>query len=213
MTLGAAIGSAVPNIPAWNDAYELNSVGGILEAMLHPAGGFGKFIAVILALSVVAQIAPGFYSVSLNFQIIWPQFVKVPRVFFVILITAIDLGVGIKAAESFFDSLESFLGIIGYWAAAFTGIMLSEWFVFRKGDPANYDPKIWNKVRELPSGLAALAALAIPFALVVPSMAQTWYTGPIAEKAGDLGFEFALILSIVIYIPLRMLEIKIRKKL
>ncbi|KAF2491278.1 putative purine-cytosine permease FCY2 [Lophium mytilinum] len=213
MCLGAAIGGAVPNVPAWADAYDRDSVGGVLEVMLHPAGGFGKFIAVLLALSVVAQISPGFYSVSLNFQIIWPQFVKVPRVLFVILITAIDLGVGIKAAESFFESLESFLGVIAYWAAAFTGILLSEWFIFRKANPAAYDHKIWNVASDLPSGLAALAALIIPFALVVPSMAQTWYTGPIAEKAGDLGFEFALVLGTLIYIPARMLEIKIRGKL
>lgn len=208
MIVGAAIGGAVPNIPSWSDANDRDSVGGILVAMLAPLGGFGKFIAVILALSVIAQIAPGFYSVSLGFQIIWPKFAKIPRIIFVIVVTAVDIGVGIKAAESFFDSLEDFLGIIGYWSAAFTGILLTEWFVFRKGKASSFDPRIWNSVRELPPGLAALTAFVLPFALVVPSMDQVWYVGPIAKITGDLAFEFALVLGIMFYMPLRTLEIK-----
>ncbi|KAI7976493.1 hypothetical protein EIK77_003308 [Talaromyces pinophilus] len=208
MIIGAAIGGAVPNIPSWSDANDRDSVGGILVAMLEPLGGFGKFIAVILALSVIAQIAPGFYSVSLSFQLIWPKFAKVPRIIFVIVVTAVDIGVGIKAAESFFDSLEDFLGIIGYWSAAFTGILLTEWFVFRNGKASSFDPRIWNSVRELPPGLAALTSFVLPFALVVPSMDQVWYVGPIAKVTGDLAFEFALVLGIMLYLPLRTLEIK-----
>jgi len=210
MVTGAAIGGAVPNIPEWSAANDRDAVGGILEAMLHPLGGFGKFIAVILALTVVPQISPGFYSISLNFQIIWPKFAKVPRILFVIAITAIDIGVGIKASESFFDSLENFLGIISYWSAAFTGILLTEWFVFRKGNARTFDHAIWNSARELPTGLPALASLLIPFAVVVPSMDQVWYTGPIAKVTGDLGFEFALALGTLLYLPLRYLEIKMR---
>lgn len=209
MIVGAAIGGAVPNIPSWATANDADSVGGILVAMLEPAGGFGKFVAVILSLSVVAQISPGFYSVSLNFQIIWPKFAKIPRVLFVIAITAIDIGVGIKAAESFFDALENFLGIISYWSAGFTGILLTEWFVFRKNKASSFDPAIWNNAKLLPTGLAALAALVLPFGLVVPAMDQVWYTGPIAKVTGDLGFEFAAVLGILFYLPFRYLEVRL----
>lgn len=208
MILGAAIGGAAPNIPAWSDAYDVDSVGGILVAMLKPLGGFGKFIAVLLALSVVAQISPGFYCVSLNFQMIWPKLASVPRLIFVFVITAVDIGVGIKAAESFFDSLEDFLGVISYWSAGFTGILLTEWFVFQKNSAASFDPAIYNNAKALPTGLAALTALLVPFALVIPSMNQVWYVGPIAKSTGDLGFEFALVLGILIFLPLRYLEMK-----
>lgn len=213
MILGAAIGGAVPNIPSWSTANDTDSVGGILVAMLEPAGRFGKFIAVILALSVIAQISPGFYSVSLNFQIIWPKFAKIPRILFVLAITAIDIGVGIKAAESFFDSLEDFLGIISYWSAGFTAILLTEWFVFRKNDAKNIDPSIWNNAKLLPTGLAALTALLLPFGLVVPAMDQVWYTGPIANVTGDLGFESAAVLGSLFYMPLRYLEMKLLGRL
>jgi hypothetical protein len=49
---------------------------------------------------------------------------------------------------------------------------------------------MWNKPKELLYGFAALGGLIIPFALVIPSMHQVWYVGPIAKVTGDLGFEF-----------------------
>jgi len=42
--------------------------------------------------------------------------------------------------------------------------------------------------------------------LVVPSMGQVWYTGPIARKTGDIGFEVAMAATALFYIPLRHLE-------
>ncbi|SRR6266550_6547487 len=51
------------------------------------------------------------------------------------------------------------------------------------------------------------------FGLVVPSMAQAWYTGPIAKVTGDIGFEVAFVLTSMLYIPFRALEIKIRRSL
>ena len=183
MTLGAAIGATVLVTPDWNDAYELNSIGGVMAAMLHPAGGFGRFVTLILALSVIANTAPSVYSLSLNFQILLPVLHIV--------------------------SLEGFLGIISYWSAGFAGIQLTEWFFIRHMDPETYDVAIWDNPKLLPSGIPALVALVIPFAIVVPSMDQIWYVGPIAATTGDLGFEFALVLSPFIYYPLRMLEIKL----
>lgn len=114
----------------------------------------------------------------------------------------------LSSAESFFNSLEGFLGVIGYWSAAFAGIMLTEWLYFRRARPESYDHAIWNNPRALPSGIPALIAFLLPFGLVVPSMAEAWYTGPIAKHTGDLGFEFALVLSILFYLPLRTLEKK-----
>jgi purine-cytosine permease-like protein len=67
---------------------------------------------------------------------------------------------------------------------------------------------MWNKPKELLYGFAALGGLIIPFALVIPSMHQVWYVGPIAKVTGDLGFEFTFTTSIPIYILLRTIEIK-----
>lgn len=84
---------------------------------------------------------------------------------------------------------------------------------FRKSDSSTYDRSIWKNPRKLPSGIAAITAGVGSFALVIPCMAATWYTGPIAEHTGDIGFEVAFVLAGLLYFPLRTLEIKIQGRL
>lgn len=210
MVLGAAIGGAVPNVPSWAEGNETGSAGGVLAAMLISAGGFGKFIVVLLAFSILGNIAASLYSITLNFQMLLPILVRVPRAVFSVIMTAIIIPVSIKAAESFFASLENFIGIIAYWAAAFIAIVTTEHVVFRKGDCSSYKHSSWNVAQELPSGIAALAAGVMSFGMVVPCMAQIWYVGPIAETTGDIGFEMAMCISAVLYVPFRTLEIRLR---
>ena len=69
-----------------------------------------------------------------------------------------------------------------------------------------YDLQSWNVPSQLPLGAAALGACALSFAVVIPSMSQVWYTGPIAHKTGDIGFEVAMVVTAMLYIPLRHLE-------
>jgi purine-cytosine permease-like protein len=68
--------------------YANGNIGGLLEAMLSPAGGFGKFLTVLLSLSMIANNAAAFYSLSLNFQVFVPFLLKVPRYVFSVLVTA-----------------------------------------------------------------------------------------------------------------------------
>lgn len=81
-----------------------------------------------------------------------------------------------------------------------------EHLYFRKGSFARYDLQSWNVPSQLPLGTAALGACILSFALVVPSMSQVWYTGPIARKTGDIGFEMAATVTALLYIPLRSFE-------
>jgi hypothetical protein len=46
----------------------------------------------------------------------------------------------------------------------------------------------------------------LSLALVIPSMNQVLYTGPIARKTGDIGFEVAMVVTALLYVPLRHLE-------
>jgi purine-cytosine permease-like protein len=210
MVLGAAIGGATPNIESWSEGYEKYSVGGVLQAMLLPAGGFGRFIAVLLALSVTGNLAASMYSITLNFQLLIPLFLRVPRNVFAVVYTIVVIPVSISAAKSFFDSLENFIYLIAYWSAAFVAVVSMEHIVFRKGDFDSYNPEHWDQPSKLPSGIAAIGAMGLSFGLAVPCMSQVWYTGPIAETTGDIGFEVALVLAGLLYLPLRWLELKIR---
>jgi purine-cytosine permease-like protein len=206
MVLGSAIGNAVANNPTWQAGYDQTLVGGVLAAMLSPAGGFGKFLVVLLSFSLLGNLAGTSYSVTLNLQLLVPPLVRVPRYLFSIVSTAIIIPVAIRAADDFFINLENFLALIGYWTSAWLGVVLVEHLVFRKGDCAAYDVDAWNDASLLPWGVAAVAASALSFALVVPSMAQVWWTGPIARTTGDIGFELAFAVTAVLYLGLRWVE-------
>ena len=56
--LGAAFAAAAPAVPEWEASFDNgNNVGGLFEAVLSPAGGFGKFITVLVALFAAASSA------------------------------------------------------------------------------------------------------------------------------------------------------------
>ena len=70
---------------SWGDGYDGGNVGGLLAAMLSPTKGFGKFLTVLLSLSTAGNIAAAFYSISINFQVLMPFLVVVPRYVFSIV--------------------------------------------------------------------------------------------------------------------------------
>jgi purine-cytosine permease-like protein len=87
--LGAAAVVAAPGVPEWELGYRGGNVGGLLEAMLHPTKGFGKFLTVLLSLSVVGNIAGCCYSISIGLQVFIPSLVAVPRYVFSIIAIAV----------------------------------------------------------------------------------------------------------------------------
>lgn len=208
MVLGAAIAGAVPSVDSWNTGYETSNVGGVFAAMLSPAGGFGKFIVVILSFSMLGNISATMYSITLNFQILVPWLVRVPRYLFAIVVTAIVIPVSIRAATDFFANLENFVALIGYWSACFVAVVVVEHILFRKRSYSSYDHAAWNTASMLPLGIAAISASVLSFGLIVPCMSQVWFEGPIAAKTGDIGFEIGFVLTALLYVPLRALERK-----
>ncbi|KAJ4408184.1 hypothetical protein N0V85_004279 [Neurospora sp. IMI 360204] len=211
--LGAAIGGAVPQVPAWQAAYASTGIGGVMMEMLAPAGGFGKFVMVVLALSVIGNIAISMYTISLNLEMLLPPLppkVRVHRFVFILVTMAVMIPLAVRTAKEWQTSLINFLSVIGYWSACFDAVLILELVVFRRMDYASVDHAIWNVGRKLPPGLAALSASILSWALVVPGMAQSWYVGPIGKRTGDIGVELAFVVTGLLYLPLRWLEIKIR---
>ena len=84
---------AVPFVPSWEEGYGDGNVGGLIEAILRPTGNFGKFLTVLMALSVTANIAPTFYSFSLSFQVLVPPLAVIPRYMFSVLATAVYVSI------------------------------------------------------------------------------------------------------------------------
>ena len=61
--IGAAFAAAAPGIPSWSAGFqEGNNMGGLLAAVLAPAGGFGKLLLVLMALSISSACITTIYS-------------------------------------------------------------------------------------------------------------------------------------------------------
>ncbi|KAL1839046.1 hypothetical protein VTJ49DRAFT_6133 [Mycothermus thermophilus] len=215
LILGAAIGGAVPNQPAWHAAYQTTGIGGVMAEMLSPVLGFGfsRFVLLLLALSILGNVTVSMYSIALNLQMLLPAFARVPRVVFILVAMAMMAPMAMLAAREWEESLANFLAVIGYWAGCFDAVVIEELVVFRRMDYGSYDHGIWNVGRKLPPGFAAVGASLASLGLVVPGMAAPWYTGPIAKVTGDIGFEMAFVVTAVMYLPLRWLEIRWRGSL
>ncbi|KAF7588813.1 purine-cytosine permease [Aspergillus hancockii] len=194
--------------------YEASGNGGLLAAVLEPLGGFGKFCLVILALSIVANNCPNIYSVSLTLQVLSRYTQRVPRFIWVFLGSCASVAIAIPGYSHFETILENFMNIIAYWLAIYSGISLTDHFVFKRGF-GGYRIEIYNTPNRLPPGIAALAAFCFGIAGMVTGMSQTWWIGPIAKHAGalpsggDVGFELAFAFASVSYIPLRWVELRI----
>ena len=61
--IGAGFAAAAPGIPLWSAGFQDgNNVGGLLAPVLAPAGGFGKSLLVLIALSTSSVCAPKIYT-------------------------------------------------------------------------------------------------------------------------------------------------------
>lgn len=222
--IGAVFAAATLANPLWQEGYLTGNVGGLLDAVLRPAGGFGKFLVVLLSLSVTGNVAITFYSISLNIQTFLPILLGVPRFVFSTVAAAIVIPLGILGAHSFHDTLLNFLSLIGYWATPFIAIVVSEHLIFRSPSSSSspssasssnfssssrfssYNLTHWDSPRHLPTGIPALLAGIAGVGVAVPCIHQVWFVGPIAEKTGDIGFEVAFVVAGLVYVPLRAVE-------
>ncbi|KDN51460.1 hypothetical protein RSAG8_00005, partial [Rhizoctonia solani AG-8 WAC10335] len=178
--IGAAFAASLPSNPSWQAGYEAAGAGGLVDAILAPSKGFGKFLTVLLALSVIANMGPTLYSFSISSQVVLPFSARVPRYAFSIAGTGILIPLAIVGSTRFEETLVDFLGLVGYWSSTFIAVVAVEHVVFRKSDWSAYDISHWN--------------------------APLWFTGPIAKTTGDIGFEVGLFLTGIVYVPLRALE-------
>ncbi|KAL5513838.1 FCY21 [Sanghuangporus vaninii] len=208
--LGAA--AATVTREDWQAQYTEGGVGGLLMATLSPAGGFGRFLQVILALSIVGNNIPNMYSFALTFQNLGVQMQKIPRVFLVLLGTVIYIILAIVGANHFEEWLDTLLVFLSYWLAIYATILIEEHLIFRKGLWANYNPDDYDSPRHLPLGLAAAVAAGFGVMGAVFGMATTWYIGILGRKigdpafGGDIGFELSFAFSAITYPIARTVE-------
>lgn len=206
--LGAVFAASAPFTPSWEAGFDGgNNVGGLMAAVLSPLGGFGKFLVVVIALTIPSSLAPTMYTFTSSFMTISTFFSRIPRWVFIIISEGVLIPVAVVGATRFFTTFTDVINLIGYWSCVFGAIVLTEHFAIRRGDFTSYDLQIWDKAACLPPGIAALVAFLCAFAVIIPCMSQVWYTGPIAQSGtGDIGILGGSAVAIVLYIPLRRAE-------
>ncbi|KAJ1560562.1 purine-cytosine permease [Cladochytrium tenue] len=198
-----------------NDDYAAanGSTGGILSAVLAPWGGFGKFLMVLIALSIVANNVPNDYSLGLSMQTYGRFMENIKRIWWTLFGAVIYIIIAIVSVGRFTQTLDDFLLVVGYWLAAYASIVLCDHFVFRRGKFDSYDISAWDTPSALPSGIPAVIAFLAGIAGAVLGMSEVWYIGVVAldisqPYGGDIGFELSFGFSFVVYLILRSVELK-----
>ncbi|KAL3465571.1 permease for cytosine/purines, uracil, thiamine, allantoin-domain-containing protein [Aspergillus heterothallicus] len=208
-TLGAALYSGTLTNPDWKQAHGEYGVGGLLKMALGPAGGFGKFLMVLAALSAIPNNIPNNYSFALHAQNFGPWALKVPRVVLVTFGFVAAITIGCCAAEYFDDTLQTLLSVIGYWTVIHITLVIEEHLIFRQGWKG-YDLDAWNDQAYLPFGWAAIGAFAFGFVGAALGMKVAWYVGPIAKLIGNaganIGHELTFAFSAISFPIFRWLE-------
>ncbi|GAA5911571.1 hypothetical protein JCM8208_005680 [Rhodotorula glutinis] len=203
--------------PDYVTAFEEDSLGGVVgHILIQNVGGFGKFLMVLLAFSTVSAQIPNCYSGALCIQAIHPVLLKIPRILFVVLFTAIYLACALAGREHLSEIVSNFAAILAYYTAFLAVIVFVEVFWFRRKNGPLGAKTNWDDVadfRKLPPGIACCASIACTIPVVVMGMAATWYVGPIAlaiakPYGGDLGFEISAGVSLVTYPIFRYAEIR-----
>ncbi|KAL8989797.1 MAG: hypothetical protein Q9169_008278, partial [Polycauliona sp. 2 TL-2023] len=205
--IGIGLASGIASVPAYSTAYD-ESQGALIVAgfteFTSPSDfntGFGKFLSVVTALGLVANLALPTYSSGIDFQVLGKNFEKIPRVVWNSVGVVIYTVCALAGREHLAEIFTNFLALMGYWVIIWIGITLEEQFLFRsrfgfsmgigkkedrRGWGQCYDWTCWNQADRLPHGIAALIAFLI----------------------GWMGNFVGLSWAILIYPPLRWLEIK-----
>lgn len=186
--------------------------GGLLDAVMQPLGGFGKFCLVVLALSIIANNCPNIYSVALTLQVLSRYTQRVPRFIWTFLASCASLAIAIPGYSHFELVLVNFMNVIAYWLAIYSGIAIADHFIFKRGF-GGYRAELYDKREQLTMGIAATIAFCFGVAGMVTGMSQQWWVGPIAKHAGelpyggDVGFECGFAFSFTIYCICRPIEL------
>lgn len=208
--VGVSLASGINITPVWATAYKTSS-GALILAGYDGLGGFGKFCGVVVALGVIANNIPGTYSAALGFQVLGRYGKAVPRYLWACVVTGIYFICAIAGRNNVFNIFENFCALMGYWITIFICIVLEEHLIFRRG--VGFDWPAWEDKKRLPFGIAALIAFLVGWAGAVVSMSQAWYVGPLAKMVGadsgsDLGIWVGRGFALVMFPPLRFLELK-----
>jgi len=117
--------------PGYEEAYSNHGMGGLLHQGFSRWNGFGKFCAIILLLSLIANNIINTYSAAFSLQLTAIWLAKIPRWCWAIIVTAVYLVCALVGKDHFSTILGNFLPMIGYWISMYFIMLLEENIIFR----------------------------------------------------------------------------------
>lgn len=210
MVAGCVVASALNNKPSWEDAYNDQGIGYLIQDMLYPRG-FAKFLLTVLVLSGINVNVISIYSSAISFQQLARPLALIPRFVWTLFCFVAILALALGGRAELNTYLQDFLSLLGYWCTSYTIILFEEHVIFRKGNFDNYDLEAWNDPSRLPHGIAAATAFLLGVVAWCMGMDETWFVGPLAKLiggGGDVANEFTFVVTALTYLPTRYLELK-----
>jgi len=206
--VGAVFAASASRVALWETGFEDgDNPGGLMRTILRATGGFGDFLTVLVALTIPSICAPAMYTFGTSFMTMGSWFSKIPRYVYMIVSEAIVIPVAIVGAKTFYATFVDILNIIGYWSTVYAVIIAAEHVIFRRNSWSNYTVEDWNIPSKLPLGMAAVMSFLCSCGIIVPSMSQVWYTGPIAKTgSGDVGILTGSAVALLTYSIFRAVE-------
>ncbi|KAG7666158.1 TPN1 [[Candida] subhashii] len=219
---GILIGNVALTYKPWGDAYANLGMGGLLHEAFKPWGGGGKFLLVLIYLSLVSNNILNTYSAAFGVQLAGRWLAKIPRWLWAFVLTAVYLICALVGRNQFATILGNFLPMVGYWISMYFILLLEENTIFRtdrfkylytaefppeetKEDSTarfataelrrnqHYNFAIWNDYDKLSRGLAATASFIIGATGAAVGMSQTYWIGPVARRVGgEYGGDIAM---------------------
>ncbi|CAJ2501435.1 Uu.00g042880.m01.CDS01 [Anthostomella pinea] len=210
MVLGCCVGSAFATMPDWADTYDNDGIGFLVQTIIYPIG-FAKFLLVIFVLAGISMNCINMYSAALSVQQFARPVSLIPRFIWTVVIFGVVIAIALAGRDHLLAVLQNLLALLGYWNTSFFVILFTEHIVFRKRNIANYDLEGWNDPSRLPIGIAAGTAFIVGVVGWILGMVTTWYIGVAAAAiggGGDIGNQLTLMITLVIFLPLRYWERK-----
>lgn len=129
--VGLIAGAISYSYPPWTDAYNTFGIGGLINVAFIPWGGFGKFVVVLLYISVICNTLMNTYSAAFEVQLISTKLAIVPRWIWATLISVIYLALSLAGKEHLSTVIGNVLPMLGYWITIYITLLLEENFIFR----------------------------------------------------------------------------------
>ncbi|MEY9846924.1 NCS1 family nucleobase:cation symporter-1 [Streptacidiphilus sp. BW17] len=199
MSLGALLGSRLPGADA---VAAVRTVG---NALLP---GFGTFAVLVSVVAIIGIMGVNAYGAMLTSTSAVDAFKKVrptvrTRVVGIVAIELIVLVVALSLPSNYLASFNNFLLLMLYFLVPWTAVNLVDFYAVRRGHydiAAIFDPN-GEYGRWSPAGLTSYV---VGIVAMVPFMALSFYTGPIAKALGgaDISFGVGLIVAGGLYYAL-----------